>query len=106
MEKGQMKILGILLLVICAVCIFVAVERYQKNANNVRAMNEFSRSMPMGRTMIQGQSLKPAMPAATKYAILLALITGVSGGFFLVKGTGTNTPENTQQKTPDSAPAE
>lgn len=28
MEKSQMKILGIVLLVICAVCIFIAIERY------------------------------------------------------------------------------
>ena len=44
-----MKIAGIVCLVVCAVCVFVAIERYSANADNVRAMNQMRQSMPMGR---------------------------------------------------------
>ena len=36
MDKKQMKLCGIIALCICVVCLFVAVERYRSNANNVR----------------------------------------------------------------------
>jgi len=88
MEKSQMKILGIVCLVICAVCAFIAFERYQANANNVQAMNQFQNSSPLGGMMSEmtGQSqMKPATPAATKYALVFALITGASGAVLLVK---------------------
>lgn len=39
MDKKQMKMIGIVCLVVCAVCIFVAIERYNANAGAVRAMN-------------------------------------------------------------------
>ena len=40
MDKNVMRVLGIVALVVCAVCVFVAIERYQTNAKNVRAMNQ------------------------------------------------------------------
>ncbi len=48
MEKHQMKLLGIVCLIVCAVCVFIAFERYQTNANNVQAMNQFRNSSPLG----------------------------------------------------------
>ncbi len=89
MEKSQMKILGIVLLVVCAVCVFVAIERYQTNAENVRAMNQLQNSSPVGGMMNQmtgGMEIKPATPAATKYAALFAVITGAAGVILLVMG--------------------
>lgn len=91
MEKSQMKLLGIVCLVICAVCVFVAIERYQTNAKNVRAMNQMRNSSPLGGMMTQvtGQGqLKPATPAATKYAMVFALIFGAGGTVCLVKSQG------------------
>ncbi|MCP4455019.1 MAG: hypothetical protein GY809_26460 [Planctomycetes bacterium] len=88
MEKHQMKLLGIVCLVICAVCVFIAFERYQTNANNVQAMNQFRNSSPLGGMMgeMTGQSqMKPATPASTKYAIVFALIAGAGGAVLLVK---------------------
>ena len=91
MDEKQMKLCGIVALCICVVCLFVAVERYRSNANNVKAMNQLNQSSPLGNMMgqVTGQTeFKPATPAATKYALLFALISGVGGAVLLVKGSG------------------
>lgn len=83
-----MKLIGIVCLVLCAVCLYIAFERYQTNANNVRAMNQFQNSSPVGGMMRQmtGQvEMKPSTPAATKYALLFALISGIGGGVLVAK---------------------
>ena len=82
MDPKQMKLFGIICLVICAICLFVAVERYNANAGNVRAMNAFTESTPLGGMVGE---LKPATPAATKYSLLFAAISGVAGGVMLAK---------------------
>jgi hypothetical protein len=82
MDKQMMKIAGIVALVVCAICIFVAVERYQTNANNVKAMNQIQRSSPLGGMVGE---VKPAAPAATKYAAFFAAVSGIGGGVLLVK---------------------
>ncbi len=84
MDKSSMKILGIVALVVCAICIFVAVERYQANANNVKAMNQIGQSSPLSGMMGVGE-MKPVTPAASKYAIVFALVCGIGGGVLLVK---------------------
>lgn len=84
MDKKQMKVFGIVCLVICAICIFVAIERYSTNADNVRAMNAFQQSSPLGRMMGDG-NMRPATPTATKYALLFAAISGIGGILLLVK---------------------
>jgi hypothetical protein len=84
MDKKQMKIAGVVALVVCAICIFVAIERYQTNANNVKAMNQIGQSSPLSGMMGAGE-MKPAAPAATKYAALFALVSGIGGGALLVK---------------------
>jgi len=97
MEKDQMKMAGIACLVICAICLFAAMERYNSNAANVNAMNAFRQSSPLrqitvtlGNTSVSGlpsgfQKMKPATPAATKYALLFALLSGVGGSVLLGK---------------------
>ena len=84
MDKKQMKIVGIVALVVCAICIFVAVERYQTNANNVKAMNKLQQSSPLSGMMGAGE-MTPAAPAATKYAAVFALVSGIGGAVLLVK---------------------
>ena len=84
MDKKQTKIAGIVALVLCAICIFAAVERYQANANNVKAMNQLGQSTPLSGMMGIGE-MKPRIPAATKYAAVLAVISGVGGAVLLVK---------------------
>lgn len=84
MDKKQMKMFGIICLAICAVCIVVAVERYDTNAGNVRAMNAVQQSSPLGGT-VGGGNMEPATPAATKYALLFAAISGIGGAVLLVK---------------------
>lgn len=82
MDKKQMKIVGIVCLVVCVICIFLAIERYRANANSVRFMNTLQRSTPLGD---MGVNMKPGVPAVTKYALFFAVISGVGGGILLVK---------------------
>ena len=65
--------------VITAICLFVAYERYQTNANNVEAMNQFTASSPLGK-IAGGGKLTATIPSATKYAAFLALLSGVGAG--------------------------
>jgi predicted membrane protein len=85
MDKKQMKVFGIIALIVCAVCIFVAIERYQANADAVRAFSQFQHSSPMGDAFGFGE-MRPATPASTKYAILFAVISGVAGFVLIIKG--------------------
>jgi hypothetical protein len=89
MEKKQIKIAGIVCLVISAICIFIAVERYQ-TANDDRALKQMINddATPIGGMMNQmtgGAKIKATTPVATKYAILFAVVTGGAGGILLVK---------------------
>lgn len=77
----QMKLIGIVLCVLAAVCLFAAFERYQANANAVEAMNQMGGGMV--QRMTGGSGLRPSTPAATKYALLGAVIFGVGGGYCL-----------------------
>lgn len=82
-NKQIMMIAGILCLVICGVCCFVAYERYQANANNVKAMNSLQQSSPLGGMI---GNMKPTTPAATKYALVFAVLSGLGGAVLLVAG--------------------
>ena len=84
MDKKQMKIAGIVALVVCAICVFVAVERYQTNANSAEAANNLLQSSPLSGMMKAGE-ITPGTPAATKYAALFAAVSGIGGGVLLVK---------------------
>ena len=82
MDKKQMKIAGIVCLVVCVVCVFVAIERYNANAQSVRAINRLQENSPLN-DMGFGLEMRPTMPAATKYAIFFALLSGVGGGVLI-----------------------
>jgi hypothetical protein len=85
MENKQLfRVGGIALLIICAVCVFVAIERYQANASNVKAMNAMGGVFPFGNG---GMKMQPATPAATKYALFFATLSG-AGGLCLLAFSG------------------
>ena len=84
MDKNQMKMTGVVCLLVSAICIFVAVERYNTNAGNVKAMNAFSQSSPF-RGMMGVGKMTPTTPAAAKYAIFFALISGIGGATLVLK---------------------
>ncbi len=68
---------------VCLVSLFVAIERYQANADSVAAMNRLGGGML--RAMSGGETLEPGTPAATKYALLLATLSGaVAVGAFVM----------------------
>lgn len=76
MDPKTLKLLGIICLVICVVSLFVAYERYQTNAKNVRAMNRGPISLPGGSTLETNfEVFKPATPTATKYALFFAALS-------------------------------
>jgi len=83
MDRKMMSIVGVVCLIACAVCVFVAIERYNTNAKNVRAISALQQSSPLSEVMGVAR-IKPATPTATKYAALLAGISGVGGGVLLV----------------------
>jgi len=94
-----LKGIGIGCFVLCAILLFVAWERYQDNASKVEAANKMLHSSPFGG-MMQGMTgspqLEPSTPAATKYAIIFAVLSGVGGvACFVIgakKGPGTAPP--------------
>lgn len=74
------KGMGIALLFVAALCAFVAVERYETNAADVRAIQ----ANPLAEGLVEmfgGTGIaEPAVPTETKYAAfvgVLALIGGV-----------------------------
>ena len=79
----QFRITGIVLLVIASICLFIAYERYQANADAVQAMSRIGGGMLPG--VLGGGQLTAATPAATKYALLFALVFGAGGGYCLWK---------------------
>lgn len=84
MTSQVLKAMGIGCLVVCAICVFIGVERYQDNAGNVEAMRQMMPSFsPLG-----GGEIQAATPAATKYAIFFALLSGSGGVFCLVRAKG------------------
>ena len=89
MDRQMKKVLGIVCLVVCAICVFVAIERYSANSSNVRAINSFQQSTGLGE-MMGGAELKPATPAATKYALLFAVLSGIGGVVLLVQSGSAN----------------
>ncbi len=96
MDPKQMKLAAIVSFVICAVCLFVAFERYNSNADAVRAMKQLQSSSPLGGMF---QNLQPSTPAAAKYALFFAVISGVAGGILLVKAGPSPSPQPSSPRT-------
>ena len=61
---------------VCAICLFVALERNSQNAANVEAFNQ------IGGDMLRA-NLKPSMPTASKYALFFALLAGAGAIIFV-----------------------
>lgn len=86
MDSQSMKWVGVVCLVLAGILVFVAIERYQTNANNVRAMNGMMQNNPAAQMMgVSGSNIKPATPAATKYALVGMAVFAAAGIFCLVQ---------------------
>ncbi len=87
MTPSSLKKIGIACFVLCGVLLFVAIERYRSNANNVAAFNHLAQSSPIGSMAgawpfggaTTGGRLTPGTPAATTYALLFAALSGIGG---------------------------
>jgi hypothetical protein len=95
MNKHQLKALGVACLLVCGLCVFVAVERYVTNASRVRSIgvgeSEGSIRLVTGEieAVCRGSRdgvllLEPVTPTMTLYAGLFAAISGI-GGIVLLK---------------------
>ena len=71
------KATGVVLLVLCVACVYVAIERYQSNADAVRAMNRLGGRL--FESMTAGEGLIPKVPLATKQALIGAVLFGAGG---------------------------
>ena len=76
MNTQNFKTIGIICFVVCAICIYVAIEQSGSNADTVNAFNTLS-----GGAL----DLRPATPTASKYAIFLAILTGIGGAVCLTR---------------------
>lgn len=93
MSHAPYKLIGVISLVVCAISVFVAWERYQHNAAQVAAANQMMQGFPMGGMMqhMTGGAelqLQPAMPTSAKYAIAIALLSGIAGVVCLMMPSG------------------
>jgi hypothetical protein len=61
---------------ICLLCLFIAYEQYQSNADTVAAMNQLGGGML--KSMTGGSELEAGTPAATKYALFFAVLSGAA----------------------------
>ncbi len=71
------QVTGVLLLFLGVACVYVAIERYQSNADAVKAMNQ--RGGRLFEAMTGGEGLVPKIPLATKQALVGALLFGAGG---------------------------
>lgn len=73
MNPGTLKAIGVACLLICAGAVFVAVQSYQDAKTVVGIDGVFTVRVE-----------EPEMPAATKYAIMVAVLSFIGGGISLV----------------------
>ena len=74
MTPQNYKTAAIVCFVLCAIFVFVAIERSQANASSVEAINQLTGS---------ALQLRPATPTGAVYAWFFAILTGVGGAFCL-----------------------
>jgi hypothetical protein len=74
MTPQNYKTAAIVCFVLCAIFIFVAIERSQANASSVEAINQLTGS---------ALELRPATPTGAVYAWFFAILTGIGGAFCL-----------------------
>ena len=103
MSNPPFKAIGIVCLVVCAISLFVAWERYQDNAGKVAAANRMMQTSPLGGMMEQmtgGAALQPGMPTASKYALALAVLSGIGGVVCLLMPAKENRRGETSHNSP------
>lgn len=82
MTKDHSRPIGISCLLVCIVCLFIAIERNNANAKKVNFINSMNNGFPIPGTLHSGK-LKPAMPAATKYSLFASFLSGIGGIVFI-----------------------
>lgn len=116
MSPGLWKGIGVGSFVACLILLFVAWDRHEDNAKKVEAMNKMINGTPLGGMMDQLRSspiggmmggvdakLEPGMPDSTKYALVLAVLTGAGGIACMVMSAKT-TSRKPSQSTPPPIP--
>ncbi|MBX2853218.1 MAG: hypothetical protein KTR15_15900 [Phycisphaeraceae bacterium] len=92
MSKQGLRLTSIISFIVCAVLLFVALERCSTNASNVEALNE------SGFGSVFGEELEPATPTAAKYALFFAFLAAGAGVTCLIlankPGSNDQTPSD------------
>ena len=86
MTKQNCQFFGIAGIILCAVLIFVAVERYQNNVNALNTLQgviDGSNAAPPGTVSLM--EMEPKTPTITKYALFFAILAGAGGIYFLIQ---------------------
>jgi hypothetical protein len=104
MTPNVLKCISVVCFILCAGCLFVAYERYRENAASVNAIKEFAGSTPLG-DVFGLRRLKPSIPAATKYALVSALLSGAGGVASLLVARSKRDGAAARAREPDGCPS-
>jgi hypothetical protein len=79
MSSAHYRRIGAVCLVLCAICVFVAVERYRAKEPLAGAIDEIAEVASAEKVA------DPLIPTATTYALLTAALFGAGGVYSFVK---------------------
>jgi hypothetical protein len=78
------KIIGIALIAACGACLIYGYTQYMDKTEGARAVDDIAQSTGIANILPEGAT-KPEVPKETKFAIIGALLTGVSGLVLIVR---------------------
>jgi hypothetical protein len=105
MSPAKLKGVGVGCLVVSAILLLVAWDRYQDNANKRDAINRIVGPSPWGALApLYGVNVEPGVPEATRYALFFAVLIGVGGVVCIVMSPKMGAAKSSQRATPPGQP--
>ena len=78
------KLIGFVLLVACAGCLYWGYKTYMDETEVARAVDDFAQSSGISEFLAE-DATKPEMPNNTKFALVGAAVTGIAGLVLVIK---------------------
>ena len=78
------KLMGIVLILVCAGCLFMGYTTYMEETEGARAVDDFAQSSGLSK-LLPEDATKPEMPNNTKFALAGAAVTGIAGLVLVIK---------------------